>query len=122
MLERDESGEFKDWNITVPDHVLVMERYQLWIPLDRAVEVTKAILNFLTEKQMGIVFRHIERSAMFLSSSGVLSEADGMHTVVRAWMRRFQNTGTPSHPEDTSIPQGSERYTIVVNMEKVLEA
>lgn len=112
------------WDICVPDHVIVMEKLKLWIPLDRAVEVTRAILSFLTEKQMQIVFRHIERSAMFLSTVGTLSEADGMHTVVRAWMRKFQAASMPKNELDTVElpPQGSDRYIIVVDMEKILEA
>jgi hypothetical protein len=114
------------WDICVPDHVIVMEKLKLWIPLDRAIEVTRAILSFLTDKQMQIVFRHIERSAMFLSSTGALSEADGMHTVVRAWMRKFQAAcapgGSESEPSADLVPQGSDRYTIVVDMEKILEA
>ena len=125
-LENTEGDETPGWDIKVPDHVLVMEKFKLWIPLDRAVEVTKAILSFLSDKQMSIVFRHIERSAMFLSSTGSLSDADGMHTVVRAWMRKFQQATVAAGSEHADgsdlIPQGSDKYTIVVDMEKILEA
>jgi alanyl-tRNA synthetase len=109
------------WSIKIPDHVCVLEKFHMWIPLDRAVFVTRAVLHFLSEKHMAIILKHIESMAMFLSSQGVLEEPDGNHTVIRAVMRRFQEMTTEGGTNAQHIP-AVDAKTIVVNMEKLLQA
>jgi hypothetical protein len=95
----------------------------MWIPLDRAVFVTRSILHFLSEKQLTIMLKHIESMAMFLSSQGILEEPDGNHTVIRAAMRRFQDLTSESKTGNPpSILSSSDCKTIVVNMDKLLQA
>jgi hypothetical protein len=108
-----------EWAIEIPEHVCVLEKLHMWIPLDRAVFVTRAVLHFLSEKYMTIILKHIESMAMFLSSQGILEEPDGNHTVIRAAMRRFQEMTTESVLGQATT---SDSKTMVVNMEKLLQA
>jgi hypothetical protein len=112
------------WSIQIPDHVCVLDKLQMWIPLDRAVFVTRAVLHFLSEKHMTIILKHLESMAMFLSSQGVLEEPDGNHTVIRAVMRRLQDMTTESRggPSSNSSVTDNNVKTIVVNMDKLLQA
>ena len=118
--ERDDPS-CQAWSIHIPDHVCVLEKFQMWIPLDRAVFVTRAVLHFLSEKQMTIILKHIESMAMFLSSHGVLEEPDGNHTVIRAVMRRFQEMNTERGIGSQQTPAVDSK-TMVVNMDKLLQA
>lgn len=118
----------KTWNAPIPTHVIITESFQIMIPLDRAVEVMKAILSFLTEKQTLVVFRHIEHEAMFLSNGGSLSDAEGMHTVIRATMRKYLNVGgevsssTMGGGQDEVKDEDTRgQSAVVVNMERALQ-
>lgn len=111
------------WAITIPDHVCILEKLQMWIPLDRAVFVTRAVLSFLSEKHMAILLKHIESMAMFMSSQGVLEEVDGNHTIIRAAMRRFQDMATEGvNNKPTTHLSSLDTKIIVVNLDKLLQA
>jgi hypothetical protein len=138
---KDDDGSSKDLcEITLPDHVIVNEQCQLFIPLDRAIHVTKVILSFLSESKLNIAFRHIEAGSLFLTSSGTFEHADGNHSMIRASFRR-QNTLTNTTSEVlekeiksstskklsvdavTSDQQSaSNAPAIVVGLERALEA
>mmetsp|Transcript_13000 Transcript_13000/g.19601 ORF Transcript_13000/g.19601 Transcript_13000/m.19601 type:complete len:1143 (-) Transcript_13000:175-3603(-) len=126
LLEGDDQDP--EWRIKIPDHVCVTDKFHCWIPADRAVQVIKAILGFLSEKQMAIVLRHLEHSAMFLSSRGTIDETDGMHTVVRAVMRKLFMPGNTKGKTEENSPLSpaavgpQTKMTVVVNMEKLLQA
>jgi hypothetical protein len=132
---KDDDGSSKDLcEITLPDHVIVNEQCQLFIPLDRAIHVAKAILSFLSESKLNVAFRHIEAGALFLTPSGNFENADGNHTMIRASFRR-QSTitnisilETEKKANDDDDATSDQQLTsnnapaIVVGLEKVLEA
>lgn len=119
----EEGDNQSEWFIQIPPHICTLEKFQMWLPLDRAVFVTRAILHFLSEKHMTIMLKHIESMAMFLSSQGVLEEPDGNHTVIRAAMRRFQEMSSESVTSNPSANVSvNDNKTIVVNMDKLLQA
>lgn len=121
----EEKDDFSSpvWEITIPEHVCILEKLHMWIPLDRAVFVTRAVLSFLSEKQMAIILKHLESMAMFLSNQGVLEDPDGNHTIIRAAMRRFQDMTTEGvKSKSTAHLSSLDTKIIVVNLDKLLQA
>lgn len=120
-LEGSEVDLAGGWGVVVPAHVCISDSLAAWVPLDRALDVCSAVLAFLSEKQMQALHRQIEHEALFLTKHGELEEAEGAHTVIRAAFRRIlKSSGAElKRAEDSG---GEEATTIVVNMEKVLQA
>lgn len=129
----------KRWEIKLEPHVCVMSNFTMWIPLDRAIEVVNAVLNFLTDAQLLAVCRRIEHISAFLSPHGQLVSADGNHSEIRQHMRVFLPTalvdGAPgsligdggaalriaAFVEAQKLLEPSRQYTVVVNLDDALQ-
>ena len=120
----------KHWRIHVPPHVCVFSDMQIWVPLDRAVNVMRTVMTFLTDDQLLAVCRRIEHISAFLGYSGVLTSAEGNHSEIRQHMRIFLRHGPLKEsmsPEVISdfqaLSQGDANrvYTVVVNMDEALQ-
>jgi hypothetical protein len=110
------------WGVTVPPHVCISDNLTAWVPLDRALEVSTAVLGFLSEKQMIALYREIEHNALFLTKHGNLEAAEGSHTVIRAAVRKIIKHITDENAVEENDLLGLETTIIVVNLEKVLQA
>jgi hypothetical protein len=120
----------KHWRIHIPQHICVFSDMQLWVPLDRAVNVMRTVMTFLTEDQLLAVCRRIEHISAFLSWSGNLTSADGNHSEIRQHMRIFlrhgpaKEAGAPEVLSDfQALSQGDPNrvYTVVVNLDEALQ-
>lgn len=114
--------------LLIPKHVIINEQFHAFIPLDRAVQVTKAILSFLSEQKLSVVFRNIEAAALFLTPSGVFESAEGSHTSIRASFRRSAADSSSQQilqmksQIQCEPAQLSEHRAVIVNIDKVLES
>jgi hypothetical protein len=123
-VEGSEADHAAGWGLNIPPHVLISDNLTSWVPLDRALEVSTAVLNFLSERQMLALNRQIEHEAMFLTKHGHLEEPEGSHSVIRAAVRRIlKNTpGDGQSGDDGDANEDDDDTIIVVNMEKILQA
>jgi len=119
-LEGSADDHKAGWGLNIPDHVCVSDNLTAWVPLDRALQVSTAVLGFLSEKQMLAVHRQIEHEALFLNKHGELVEPEGSHTVIRAAVRTILKQGVEKKSEDEG--DSSDETVIMVNLEKVLQA
>eukprot|EP01039_Chlorochromonas_danica_P003632 gene3632-3977_t len=84
-------------NITFPDHVLfhVTDRYQMLVPLDRALRVVRPLLSHCTAAEMLGIYRTIESKTLFLFPNGDIRLPDGMNSFVRSTLRLFLQAVSP---------------------------
>ena len=71
----------------LPDHVITTDGVHFRVPLDRAVEVFRDVVNFFPERNMARFFRHIEHEAVLLTRRGGLHAPEGHRMIVRSIMR-----------------------------------
>ena len=123
------SEEAMHWNLSIPPHLCISDTLTAWVPIDRALEVSTAVLGFLSERQMLALNRQIEHEAMFLTKAGVLEEPEGSHSVIRAVVRRIlkhllhgENKAEDKAVDEADHQDHDDTIIIVVNLEKVLEA
>jgi hypothetical protein len=120
-LEGSTEDQAEGWGLSIPPHVCISDNLTAWVPLDRALEVSTAVLGFLSEKQMLALNRQIEHEAMFLTKNGVFEAAEGSHSVIRAVVRKIlKNIG--ERRKTSGEADQDEDTIIVVNLEKVLQA
>jgi len=77
------------WKMSIPDHVCVDPKYQFYLPLDRALRVTQAVICFLEEAEYNSALRALEHAVVFLNPDGTLGLPEGMHTLIRSTVREF---------------------------------
>jgi hypothetical protein len=110
------------WGLEIPPHICISDNSAAWVPLDRALQVSTAVLGFLSEKQMLALHRQVEHEAMFLNKHGELVEPEGSHTVIRAAVRKILKQNVEKISEDEHDTNSQDDTIIVVNMEKVLQS
>lgn len=90
---------FDDDNETIafPEHVLfhVTDRYQMLVPLDRALRVVRPLLSHCTAAEMLGIYRTIESKTLFLFPNGDVRLPDGMNSFVRSTLRLFLQAVSP---------------------------
>jgi len=65
---------------TVPAHVVVFGKYsQCWVPVDRVIQVARALLNYMTDEEFLVQARKFETNVKFLT---VRDCADGVRNVI----------------------------------------
>ena len=89
------ASESKEWPIKIPDHVLIDSKYQFFIPLDRALRVTQAIICFLEDSEYQAALRSLEHAVVFLQPDGEIRLPEGMHTEVRSTVRSILSVENP---------------------------
>ena len=86
--------------IDIPDHICVDSKYQFYLPLDRALRVTQAVISFLEEAEYNAALRALEHAVVFLNADGTLGLPEGMHTLIRSTVREFLAcTNTDGHDQ-----------------------
>ena len=83
--------ELAEWPMKIPSHVCVSEDFRFYLPLDRVVQVFVGVLSFMKTDDLQAVLRELEvADTVFLTQHGRLTSTEGMNTMVRSAMRRFQ--------------------------------
>ena len=88
--ERQQMAELNRTEVgpgSIPNHIITELGSEFFIPLDRAVQIVKLVLNFLAPRKLSTYSRQIEYNARLLNKEGRVTNPDGARMVIRSAMR-----------------------------------